>query len=86
MRLFCHGLIQVAVGLAHVQRGNYRGAVALLARGLEKLERCPERCQGLDVASFVEAVRQCRETLLALGPGGVARFPWDQAPKILSAD
>jgi uncharacterized protein len=31
------GLAQVAVGLTHVQRGNARGAVALLRRGLENV-------------------------------------------------
>jgi hypothetical protein len=31
------GLAQVAVGLTHVQRGNARGAVALLRRGAERV-------------------------------------------------
>jgi uncharacterized protein len=31
------GLAQLAVGLTHVQRGNDRGAVALLRRGAERV-------------------------------------------------
>src|ERR1700729_1879019 len=31
------GLAQVAVGLTHVQRGNARGAVALLRRGADRV-------------------------------------------------
>ena len=31
------GLAQIAVGLTHVQRGNARGAVALLRRGAERV-------------------------------------------------
>ena len=31
------GLAQVAVGLTHLQRGNARGAVALLRRGAERV-------------------------------------------------
>jgi uncharacterized protein len=38
-RLFYHGLIQVAVGLVHWQRGNAWGAHRLLGRGVEKLRR-----------------------------------------------
>ena len=33
------GLAQVAVGLTHLQRGNARGAVALLHRGAENVSR-----------------------------------------------
>ena len=33
------GLAQLAVGLTHLQRGNARGAVALLRRGAERLVR-----------------------------------------------
>ena len=33
------GLAQVAVGLTHLQRGNARGAVALLQRGAENVSR-----------------------------------------------
>jgi hypothetical protein len=32
------GLAQLAVGLTHLQRGNTRGAVALLQRGAERVE------------------------------------------------
>ena len=33
------GLAQVAVGLTHLQRGNQAGAIALLRRGAERLDR-----------------------------------------------
>ncbi|GGS62332.1 hypothetical protein GCM10010156_21480 [Planobispora rosea] len=33
------GLAQICVGLTHLQRGNQRGAAALLARGAERVSR-----------------------------------------------
>lgn len=44
---FVQGLIQVAAGLVHFQRGNLRGALALVERGVERLERYPKRHRGL---------------------------------------
>ncbi len=35
------GLAQIAVGLTHAQRGNARGAVALLRRGAERISGFP---------------------------------------------
>ncbi|HTA03613.1 MAG TPA: DUF309 domain-containing protein [Streptosporangiaceae bacterium] len=35
------GLAQIAVGLTHAQRGNARGAVALLRRGAERISGYP---------------------------------------------
>lgn len=48
------GLAQVAVGLTHAQRGNARGAVALLRRGRDHLLRwVGEPPAGLDVPAVV---------------------------------
>lgn len=44
---FVQGLIQVAAGLVHFQRQNVQGAVALVERGVARLERYPQRHRGV---------------------------------------
>lgn len=45
------GLAQIAVGLTHAQRGNSRGAVALLRRGADRLSGYPAAPHGIDAAA-----------------------------------
>ncbi|MBO0677934.1 DUF309 domain-containing protein [Mycolicibacterium sp. S2-37] len=49
------GLAQLMVGITHVQRGNHRGARALLVRGSERLGafRCSPPPHGIDVAGLI---------------------------------
>ena len=58
------GLAQIAVGLTHAQRGNARGAVALLSRGVERARAyqaaspsspAGDRPYGIDLAAFLAA-------------------------------
>ncbi|MDP9021191.1 MAG: DUF309 domain-containing protein [Actinomycetota bacterium] len=48
-RLFWQGVIQVAVGCCHHQRGNVPGSVALLRKAAEKLAEYPDVYHGIDV-------------------------------------
>jgi len=57
-RLFYHGLIQAAVALHHVRRGNLRGARRLVERALARLADVPTPFHGLDVADFAEQLRR----------------------------
>jgi len=63
------GLAQIAVGLTHAQRGNARGAVALLSRGVQRVRAYQaaasaaspaaspigDRPYGIDLAAFLAA-------------------------------
>jgi uncharacterized protein len=55
------GLAQVAVGLTHAYRGNARGAVALLSRGVQRARAyqgaspMEDRPYGIDLAAFLAA-------------------------------
>ena len=58
------GLAQVAVGLTHAQRGNARGAVALLSRGVQRVRAYQatspasplgDSPYGIDLAAFLAA-------------------------------
>lgn len=51
-RAFWKGLTQLAAGLCHLQRGNPRGARALLLRSSALLEGYPSPFRGVDVLTL----------------------------------
>ena len=62
-RLFYQGLIQGAVGLYHLSRGNRNGARAQLTKAIAKLELPPpERCP-IDAARILDQLRKTLESL-----------------------
>jgi uncharacterized protein len=74
-RDFWQGLAQLAVGLTHAQRGNARGAVALLRRGAARVEPYgPDRPYGVDVASVVAEAQGLADRIQT---GGLAGLPAD---------
>ncbi len=85
VRLLYQGVIQVAVGLLHAHRGNHRGAVQLLDRGIAKLDGFPSPCLGIDVASLRDQARRYRDAILALGPERIHETPADMSPVITMA-
>ena len=56
LRACYQGLIQVAAGLHHAQRGNPTGAATLLQRGRARLALFVPSCLGLDIAGLVAGV------------------------------
>ncbi len=73
------GLAQVAVGLTHAQRGNARGAVALLRRGAERVggyAAAPPH--GIDAAGIARACTGLASQIEADGGGG----PISPGPRI----
>lgn len=53
---FYQGLIQVAAGFHHYQRGNLDGAHSLIRQGAEKLVAYPATHQGIDLAGLRAAL------------------------------
>lgn len=56
-RDFWQGITQVAVGFTHLQRGNPRGAVSLLRRGADHLDRYPSLYKQVDCAALARTAR-----------------------------
>jgi predicted metal-dependent hydrolase len=54
LRLFYQGLVQAAVGLHHLSRGNRNGASAQLTKSLSKLDQYPDRFCQIDNRKLVE--------------------------------
>jgi hypothetical protein len=76
-RQLWQGLAQVAVGLTHAQRGNARGAVALLRRGGRRVATCagspPHGIGAAQVARFAEDLADLieRDGLAAATPAAM---------------
>jgi hypothetical protein len=72
-RFFLQGLIHVAVGFYHWQRGNPDGTSRQLRKGLQKLDAYLPECEGIDTS------RLCREVLSAVelveAAGAIADYP-----------
>ena len=81
VRRLYQGLLQVGVGLHHASRGNLRGALNLLDRGMAHLERFRPRCLGLDVDALLRDSAEVRRTLAE--PGGLERFRPADAPRAI---
>jgi hypothetical protein len=67
---FLQALIQTTAAFHHVQTGNIRGAVSLLAKALLRFESCRENFGGIELAQLRE---EAGAWLLALNSGTEAR-------------
>ena len=83
LRLFYQAIIQLAVGLYHLSNGNRRGALNLLAKGLDKLAAFQPTCQGIDVDAlcreaglWLDRVRHAGEEELTVDPEQLPRIRW----------
>ncbi|HUY48491.1 MAG TPA: DUF309 domain-containing protein [Streptosporangiaceae bacterium] len=67
------GLAQVAVGLTHAQRGNSRGAVALLRRGTQRISEYSGRApHGIDAGGIALACTELADRIAADAVADVA--------------
>jgi predicted metal-dependent hydrolase len=56
-RDFYQGLIQIAVALYHLGRGNLAGSSSLFKRGLNRLDKYPERYGGIELGALRDEAR-----------------------------
>ena len=79
VRRLYQGLLQLGVGLHHARRGNRRGALALLDRGIARLTPFAPQRLGLDVARLLQQAGAARDALAQ--PGGLDAYDWRRAPR-----
>ena len=82
LRSLYQGILQVGVGLYHWGRGNYRGADALLERGLTLLVPFRPACLGLDIDRLITDASAAHGELRRLGPRRMARYESARFPRI----
>lgn len=71
---FYQGLIQMAVTLVHLQRGNRLGVVKVFERALTRWAGLPDICLGLNRHEFERKMRLLLADVLASKPGEPVRF------------
>ncbi len=81
-RALYQGILQLAIALHQVEQGNYEGADKMFRRAINKFQRLPERCQGLDVAGLLATCRDLHRLLIDGGRERIAAFPRGAFPLI----
>ncbi len=77
------GLAQIAVGLTHARRGNARGAVALLRRGVQRVRAAGrDRPYGMDIPAVLAACDDLAARIERQGLGAIT--PADLTPRLLA--
>ena len=79
-REFWKGVIQVAVGCVHHQRGNAEGCATLLRRAADYLEPYPAPHHGVDTARLRRSARSMAEAVEAAGETVPCDYP--QVPAV----
>jgi predicted metal-dependent hydrolase len=82
IRRLYQGILQIGVGFYHLQRGNYRGTLNLLASGVAYLEPFAPSCMGVVLDPLLDATRAIRREVLALGPAGLHEVDPTRLPRI----
>ncbi len=82
IRNFYKGIIQVGVGLYHLRRGNYRGVMKVLARGITYLKPYAPECFGVDVARLIHEASFIYHRARELGPDRLNEIPFEQLPQV----
>src|SRR5689334_2631643 len=62
-QIFYQGIIQAAVALLHVQRGNYAGAISVYRKSSPKLDQFPVVWMGIELGKFRSDLAQYFATL-----------------------
>ncbi|HZQ34928.1 MAG TPA: DUF309 domain-containing protein [Dehalococcoidia bacterium] len=82
VRYLYQGILQVGVGLLHLQRGNLYGARRMIAKGLALLQPFRPRCMQVDVERFVAESARCLAAVEALTPETLAEFDRSLIPHV----
>ena len=67
LRLYYQGLVQVAVGLHHLTKGNLPGGRRVMERGLGKLVAHPANLPEIDNPRLIETIRRAMDSGQAEG-------------------
>jgi len=82
VRELYQGVLQVGVGFYHLERGNYRGTVLSITRGLDRLRRLAPVCQGIDVKRLIVDTALALQEIHELGGSRLAEFDERHIPRI----
>lgn len=81
--LFLQGLIQVAAGFVKLQRGQPRGAAALLDRAATKLEPFSPGLHGVDLAGLIASAGHWKTVADRMIETGEREFDRSDLPRLV---
>lgn len=82
VRYLYQGILLVGVGMYHLRRGNYHGAVAKLTSGQKFLRWFVPVCQGVDVARLLADADRAQKEIERLGPKRLGEFDPALVPRV----
>ncbi len=82
IRNFYKGILQVGVGLHHLTRRNYPGAIKVLTRGITYLRPYAPRCMGVDVERLVAEASQVLAQVESLGAERIGEINLNNLPRV----
>jgi len=82
VRRLYQGILQIGVGFLHALRGNYRGALLLLADGIAKTAEFAPACRGIEAGRLAVEAQACLDRLRDLGPERLAEFDQASIPRV----
>jgi len=74
IRRLYQGILEAGVVYLHIQRGNYEGALKVYGRSMIWLNRFPESCRGVDVATLRRDIGAAIAEVERLGPSRIGEF------------
>ncbi len=82
VKSFLQGLIQIAVALYHLGRGNLAGTRSLLHEGLIKIAPHSPAYLGVELQDFIAGLEGCRQIISGLSPETYRKFSLDAVPRL----
>lgn len=82
VRYLYQGILLVGVGFYHWRRGNWKGAVAKLRQGIDKLQWFQPACMTVDVERLIREAEAQKRELERLGPDRLPPFPPPELPQV----
>lgn len=82
IRMLYQGILQIGVGFHHALNGNFKGAVALLTDGVDKVAQFQPSTLGIDTERLVRETRDCIAQLQTLGERNISAFEPELIPLI----
>jgi predicted metal-dependent hydrolase len=82
IRNFYKGILQGGVGLHHLTRRNYNGAVKVLVQGIAYLEPYAPRCMGVDVARLIAEACAVLARVQVLGAERIGEIKVEELPRV----
>jgi len=85
-RRLYQGILQVAAGLLHLERGNRSGALTLLSRGSALLRPFAPTAHGLDIDALLADTARLHNKLEERGPEAMAQLNRRHFPRLKASE